>query len=103
MPGQLNLADAATRSQLEAEAIPFDWLVGPAFLYIEPSSWPKDLPCMAEKEEMRSMHLNLADAQVFPVFDWNFVRIVAHELSALIRLEEKYRHWVQLCQKEVSA
>jgi hypothetical protein len=59
VPGVLNPADAATRSQLEDVAIPTWWLDGPPFLYEEESSWPEDLPWMMERTEMRGVHVHL--------------------------------------------
>jgi hypothetical protein len=101
VPGKLNPADAATRSQLDAEAIPFGWLEGSSFLLTQPSMWPKDLPWVTEKEEMRSVHVNLSDSQSTPAFNWNSVEITAQELPALIRFDGKYRDWVRRCQQEV--
>jgi hypothetical protein len=43
VPGRLNPADAATRSQMEEEEIPSLWLDGPAFLHEEDPAWPKGL------------------------------------------------------------
>ena len=56
---------------------------------------------MAEKEEMRSVHLNMADTQASLNFNWESVRITAEELPALIRCDDKYRNLIQLCQQEV--
>ena len=87
IPGRLNPADAATRSQLEE--IPSWWLDGPAFLYEEESVWPTDLPWMAAKEELRSahVHFNLTAAEQSRAKELRDVRISAQELPALIRLE----------------
>jgi hypothetical protein len=49
---------------------------------------------------MRSVHLNVANSQALLGYDWNLVRIVAEELPALVRLDEKYRNWIRLCQEE---
>ena len=71
MPGKLNPVDAAIRSQLETKVVPYGWLEGLSFLFsIHPSTWPKDLPWMAEKDEMRSVNLNMADTQTSLDFNW---------------------------------
>lgn len=44
VPGRLNPADGATRSELECEAIRPDWLEGPSFLHGPEDQWPPDLP-----------------------------------------------------------
>ena len=71
MTGKLNLADAATRSQLEETTIPDLWLDGPPFLNEEETNWPQDLPCMAAKEELRSayVHFNLGADKLADSFD----------------------------------
>jgi hypothetical protein len=65
IPGRLNPADAASRSQLEEEEIPSWWLDGPAFLYEEESALPTNLPWMAAKEKLPSVHVyfNLTAAE----------------------------------------
>ncbi|XP_032782640.2 uncharacterized protein LOC116920627 [Daphnia magna] len=100
VPGRLNPADAATRSQLEAEAIPLYWLDGPPFLYADPADWPKDLPWLVEKQEIRSIHLHLVESHPTLATDWSTIVITAKEIPALIRLEENYRSLIQLCQEE---
>jgi hypothetical protein len=102
IPGRLNPADAATRSQLEEEEIPSWWLDGPAFLYEEESAWPTDLPWMAAKEELRSahVHFNLTSAEQSRAKEWRDVRISAQELPALIRLEGEFLDLVKRSQQE---
>jgi hypothetical protein len=45
------------------EEIPSWWLDGSAFLNEEESVWPTDLPWMAAKEELRSVHVYLIRQQ----------------------------------------
>jgi len=74
VPGALNPADAATRSQLEEVVIPTWWLDGPLFLYGEESSWAVDLPWTVEKKEKRGArihHGNIVVEQEAP-FDWKY-------------------------------
>ncbi|XP_057381574.1 uncharacterized protein LOC130704113 [Daphnia carinata] len=68
VPGKINPADAATRSQLESEAIPISWLDGPEFLYQTERCWPKDLPWMAVTEELRPSRVHTTTT--LPAFDW---------------------------------
>ncbi|XP_046459823.1 uncharacterized protein LOC124206177 [Daphnia pulex] len=103
VPGRLNPADAATRSQMEEEEIPSWWLDGPPFLYEEEPAWPKDLPWMAAKEELRSVHVHLNSTAVEPptVFNWKDVKISAQDIPALIRLEGEFLNLVKQSQREV--
>ena len=64
---KLNPVDAATHSQLKEEAVPNSWLESSSFLLEQLSAWPMDSPWMAEKEEMRSARLNIADSQAILV------------------------------------
>jgi hypothetical protein len=92
VPEILNPVDAATSSQLKDEAGPYSWLGSSSFLLEQLSAWPMDSPWMAEKEEMRSARLNIADSQVILVFNWTTDRITFQERPALIQRDEKYRH-----------
>ncbi|XP_046461183.1 uncharacterized protein LOC124207658 [Daphnia pulex] len=102
VPGVLNPADAATRSQLDDRAIPARWLDGPPFLYQEETAWPQDLPWTLEKAEMRGAraHMsNVVSEKIVP-FDWKTVKIAAGDVPTLIRLENDYLDPVRLCQRE---
>ena len=92
VPEILNPVDAATSSQLKDEAGPYSWLGSSSFLLEQLSAWPMDSPWMAEKEEMRSARLNIADSQVILVFNWTTDRITFQVRPALIQRDEKYRH-----------
>ena len=87
---KLNPVDAATHSQLKEEAVPNSWLESSSFLLEQLSAWPMDSPWMAEKEEMRSARLNIADSQAILVFNWTYDRIMSQERPALIQRDEKY-------------
>jgi hypothetical protein len=102
IPGRLNQADAATRSKLEEEEIPSCWLDGLAFLNEEESVWPTDLPWMAAKEELRSVHVHFSLTAVQPsrAKEWQYVRISAQDLPALIRLEGEFLDLVKRSQQE---
>jgi len=93
----LNPADAATRSQLEEDEIPSWWLDGPAFLYEEESGWPTDLPWMAAKEELRSIHVhfNLTAAEQSMARGPDI-----SSLPALILLEGEFLDLVKRSQQE---
>ncbi|XP_032790469.2 uncharacterized protein LOC116927542 [Daphnia magna] len=103
VPGKLNLADAATRSQLEETIIPDWWLDGPPFLYEEETNWPQDLPWMAAKEELRSthVHFNLGAKKAEDSFDWGALTFSSHDLAAVIRLEGEYLDLLKTCQREM--
>lgn len=66
VPGKLNPADAATRSQLQDQAIPQRWLDGPEFLLQEETDWPSDLPWISIKDEKRTAiaHIVTSDGPV---------------------------------------
>jgi hypothetical protein len=102
VPGVLNPADAATRSQLDDRAIPAWWLDGPPFLYQEETAWPQDLPWTLEKAEMRGARAHVSDVvseKIVP-FDWKTVKIAASDVPTLIRLENDYLDLVRRCQRE---
>ena len=103
VPGKLNPADAATRSQLEETTIPDWWLDGPPFLYEEETNWPQDLPWMAAKKELRSahVHFNLGADKPADSFDWGALKFSSHDLAAVIRLEGEYLELLKRCQREV--
>ena len=88
---------------MEEEEIPSFWLDGPPFLYEEEPAWPKDLPWMAAKEELRSVHVHLNSTAVEPptVFNWKDVKISAQDIPALIRLEGEFLKLVKQSQQEV--
>ncbi|KAI9551306.1 hypothetical protein GHT06_002506 [Daphnia sinensis] len=103
VPGRLNPADAATRSQMEEEEIPSWWLDGPPFLYEDEAAWPTDLPWMTAKEELRSIHVHLNSTAVeqSTAFNWKDVKITANDIPALIRLEGEFLNHVRRSQREV--
>lgn len=59
VPGKLN---PATRSVLDCEAIPMDWLDGPEFLYQPAEDWPADLLWIVIQEEIRSTRAHLTES-----------------------------------------
>ncbi|XP_046630675.1 uncharacterized protein LOC124310754 [Daphnia pulicaria] len=102
VPGVLNPADAATRSQLDYRAIPAWWLDGPPFLYQEETAWPQDLPWTLEKAEMFGARAHVSDVvseKIVP-FDWKTVKIAASDVPTLIRLQNDYLDLVRRCQRE---
>jgi hypothetical protein len=54
---------------------------------------------MAEKEELRSVHVQVADLAVKS--DWSAIKIMPSELPALIKMEGKFQKLLQHCQEEV--
>lgn len=98
-PGPLNLADAATRSQLECEAVPFCWLDGPEFLYQEEERWPIDLAWLQVKEEMRPVRVQHATSDQQKQ-DWEEVRLMPEEIPALVEMKGKYLELIRLAQQE---
>ncbi len=103
VPGRLNPADAATRSQMEEEEIPSLWLDGPDSFMKRIRPGQKDLPRMSAKEELRSIHVHLNSTAVEPttVFNWKDVKISAQDIPALIRLEGEFLNLVKQSQREV--
>jgi len=98
VPGKQNPADAATRSSIEAEAIPQSWLFGPSFLYEDMSKWPVDLPWMAITEELRSVKVHQIVAE--PPFDWESIQILPDNILALFKFEGDYKDLLLRCQSE---
>lgn len=95
--GRINPADAATRSTIEAEALPRTWLEGPAFLQEDKSGWPPDLPWMVVQDEMKAVHVHFGSSTPC---DWNSVTLNLRDLPTLIRLDGRYHALVQQCQQE---
>ena len=54
LPGKQNVADEATRSEMDDVIISKRWKNGPDFLYEQPDKWPKDLPPQKINVEVRS-------------------------------------------------
>ena len=96
--GRINPADAASRSMIEAEALPRTWLEGPAFLYEDESGWPADLPWMVVKDEMKAAHVHHG-CSASP-YDWNSVTLNLRDLPTLIWLDGEYLALVKRCQQE---
>ena len=88
VPGKLNPADAATRSDLEEEAIPAVWL-NSTFLALPKDDWPVDLPWMKVSDEMRNVHAHSIIAKAAP-FDWSQMVLTAKDIPALVQLDETY-------------
>ena len=98
VPGKLNPADAATRSQLEPEAVPYIWLDGPDFLHETEECWPKDLPWMAISEEIRSTRTHIATVEL--PFDWGEVKISPEDIPTLVKLKGQHLELLKRAQRE---
>ena len=98
MPGKLNSSDLATRSTLEAEElIPAWWLEEPAFLKESEEHWPKDIPWIKIKEEIRTntesniYHLarsSTSDRTPLEIIGENIIRVIKSaefEESGIVR------------------
>ena len=99
VPGKINPADAATRSQLDAEAIPYVWLDGPDFLRDTEESWPADLPWMTVTEEMRAVRAHHLTTEP-PPFDWESVHLPAEDIPRFALLQGEHLDWLKCAQRE---
>jgi len=99
VPGKLNPADAATRSALEAEALPYIWIRGAQFLYEREEKWPKDLDPRVIPDEKKPIQVMVARCESQET-DWEKVVIRPEDLSSVIQLREDYRKLIKTCQEE---
>ena len=100
VPGKLNPADGATRSQLEDRAIPPRWIPGPEFLDNSQDSWPMDLPWANITTDIRPArvhHSVISD----PSFDWSSVQFDYSRIPTLTTLDSDILPLIQRCQAEV--
>lgn len=100
-PGEINPANAVTRSALEGDVFPSAWLAGPDFRLSPGAEWPVDLPWMAVEEESRPARI-LNVTQV-PRTDWSKVKVTSEEVPLLCSPNEKFPYHVRRCQAESSA
>ena len=98
VPGTLNPADAATRSQLESEAVPYLWIDGPGFLNESEENWPKDLPWMAVCDEIRSTRTHVATTE--KPFDWEAVKLAPEDVPSLVQLKGEHLELLKRAQRE---
>ena len=98
VPGKLNPADTATRSQLEAEAVPYIWFDGPEFLHELEESWPKDLPWMAVSDEIRSTRTHVAATE--SLFNWEEVKMSSEDIPNLVQLKGPHLELIKRAQRE---
>ena len=72
IPGKYNPADAATRSALDGELLPYIWWTGSEFLRQSEEFWPKDLPWMAINQEIRPGRMYLTRSEPG---DWDRIKL----------------------------
>lgn len=99
VPGKLNPADAATRSQLEAEAVPYIWLDGPTFLGESDHLWPTDLPWKPVTEEIRPVRVHHVST-IVPAFDWEKVQIGPDDIPAITQFKGEWLDLLRRAQHE---
>lgn len=103
VPGRLNVSDCATRSTAkQRESIDTSWFRGPEFLRGPETSWPMDLPWMANNEERRTFHsgqvLHVTEEQ--PT-DWSYVDdLAAEEFAGFTRIEGRFLEAPKKAQEE---
>ena len=92
VPGKMNPADAATRSELVEEAVPKCWLEGPEFLYQTEEYWPTDVPWIAVMEEIRKCKIQTAKVteDFRPVSSWWSARVAVEDIPVLVKLEGRF-------------
>lgn len=102
VPGKMNPADAATRSELVEEAVRKCWLEGPEFLYQTEEFWPTDIPWIAVVDEIRKCKIQTAKVteEDRPVSSWQNEQVTVSDLPALVKLEGRFLELVKRCQQE---
>lgn len=98
VPGRLNPADLATRSEVKDRPIPSSWREGPSFLLESDELWPRDLPWIAPTEGVRPARVHQLGAT--PPFDWESVSITSDDIPSLTELKPEFLALVKRCQEE---
>ena len=103
VPGDQNVADLATRSNTERKNYEKLWIEGPDFLKETENHWPKDLPWIKEKTEIRKVaeeehhahHTTKEEEE-----DWEKITFNAQNPSEYTVVEGKLMELIKKSQEE---